>query len=189
MKSDKALRLGKAPLPSDEAARLEALRLLSDLDFDFDYDCQCIVALAAELLEAPMAMISLVEEDRQVFRAALGVEMKESPRDYSFCGHVILGSGAMVVEDAQKDPRFRHSPFVSSPLNVRFYAGAPIRVFGQNVGALCVIDRRARTLPHTKVMALEVLASLASSVIQAKHNRMQLESDLISQRVRAMACN
>jgi GAF domain-containing protein len=119
-----------------------------------------ITAFAAKLCESPIALVSLVERDRQVFAAKTGLDVSETPRPTSFCAHAMLGNEIMVVPDATRDPRFADNPLVTGDPDIRFYAGAPlVNEDGVPLGSLCVIDRAAREgLTPLQRDGLDVLA-------------------------------
>jgi len=162
---------------SSEASRLAALRRLSVLDTPPEPALDAIARSAADLLRAPMAMVSLVDEHRQFFKARHGLEQTETPRAGSFCSQAIAEAGLFVVPDATKDERFREHPMVVGPPGIRFYAAAPLVVGrGDKVGTLCVVD----TLPHPSVTqeqgrALEVLGREASSLLLSRRQRLARE--------------
>lgn len=136
----------KPPLPRNEAQRLSALRDLLILDTPPEERFDRIAAFAAKEFDVPIALVSLVDRDRQWFKSNFGMEeAAETPRDISFCGHAIHQSGVFVVPDALRDPRFEDNPMVVGHPYVRFYAGASLRLpYGQVVGTLCLMDRRPR---------------------------------------------
>lgn len=150
------------PIPSDEAERLAALRALHVLDTAPERVFDDIVAVAAALFAAPYAVISLVDADRQWFKASVGIDVAETPRASSFCAHGILTDGALVVPDAREDPRFHDNPLVTDAPHVRFYVGQPLQLAGgQTIGVLCVIDVEARPDPApTQIAALAALGRL-----------------------------
>src|SRR5579875_2112114 len=113
------------PLPRNEEERLCALSRYSLLDTLPEQAFNDLVVLAAQLCKVPISLISLVDRDRQWFKARLGVEVQETPRELAFCNYTILSGRLLVVSDARKDPRFRQNPLVSGPPYIRFYAGAP----------------------------------------------------------------
>lgn len=116
-------------------------------------------------------MISLVEEERQCFISAKGTELKSTPRDISFCGHALMGSGTFVVEDATLDPRFKDNPLVTGEQKVRFYAGALLTSHdGHNLGTLCVIDHVPRTLWESQQKGLEILARQVVTHLELKRS-------------------
>ncbi len=136
----------KAPLPHNEAKRLSALRDLVILDTPPEERFDRISAFAAKEFNVPIALVSLVDQDRQWAKSSSGMlDMQESPRDISFCGHAVAMAQTLVVPDALKDPRFADNPMVVGKPYVRFYAGALLRLpYGQVVGTLCIMDRRPR---------------------------------------------
>jgi diguanylate cyclase (GGDEF)-like protein len=148
--------------PADETQRLRALQGLKVLDTLPEERFDRITRLAARMLNVPIALVSLVDSDRQWFKSRQGLEATQTSRDISFCGHAILGEGALVVSDSLKDPRFSDNPLVTDDPNIRFYAGQPIQApDGSRVGTLCVIDRRPRQMSKED---LEVLVDLAGMV-------------------------
>ncbi|MGE0099506.1 MAG: GAF domain-containing protein [Hydrogenophaga sp.] len=150
-----------APLPHNEAQRLRTLRELLILDTPPEERFDRISAFAAKEFDVPMALVSLVDRDRQWFKSNFGLEDRETPRDTSFCGHAILQPDALVVPDALKDPRFRDNPMVLGKPYIRFYAGAVLRLpYGHVVGTLCVMDRRPRQFDRLDVAILGGLRDL-----------------------------
>ena len=146
------------PTP-DEARRLEILRQYAVLDSQPEQALDDLTALAAHICGAPIAMISLVDENRQWYKSKVGVETKETTRDISFCGHAVQQRELFIVPDATQDERFADNPMVTGQPGIRFYAGAPlVSPEGTALGALCVIDRVARSLTEAQRQALKVLA-------------------------------
>jgi diguanylate cyclase (GGDEF)-like protein len=150
----------RAPLPANEAARLEALRSYDILDSVEEQAFDDITRLVAFICETPMAVISLVDSDRQWFKSRVGMLARQTPREHAFCAHAILEpQTVLVVPDATLDPRFADSPLVTRDPRIRFYAGAPlVNAQGMALGALCAIDREPRELPPEKVEALRALS-------------------------------
>ena len=149
-----------------EGLRLNALRAFSVLDTEADAAFDRLVALAGSLFSTPISLVSLIDEDRQWFKAKLGLEASETPRDQAFCAHAIaMGPDAvMVVEDASQDPRFADNPLVTGAPAIRFYAGATLTTKdGHNLGTLCVIDNKPR--PRPSIAELDRLQLLASIVV------------------------
>ena len=148
----------KARLPQDEEARLEALHRYRILDTEAEEVYDNVARLATHLCGVPMSAVSLVDEDRQWFKARVGLETRQTARDVSFCAHAIDGRDVLVVPDMIEDERFSDNPFVASPSGIRFYAGAPlVTPDGHAVGTLCVMDRRPGSLSSAQADALQAL--------------------------------
>ncbi len=154
------------PRPPDESTRLATLRAMKLLDTAREERFDRITRLASRLFDVPMAMVSLVDSDRQWFKSSFGVEFAETPRAWSFCGHAILTNELFLVPDARLDPRFADNPLVVNPPEVRFYAGQPIRAAdGSRLGTLCLLDRRPRTLDAEARRDLADLAAWVESEV------------------------
>lgn len=150
-------------LPIDEGPRLQALHGLGVLDTPPEERFDDLVQYAADALELPIALVSLVDAKRQWFKARVGLDLHQTPREVSFCGHAILCQDVLVVEDARRDPRFADNPLVAGPPHVRFYAGAPLRSSeGLPLGTLCVMAPRPRRLRVTQLKTLRALADVAA---------------------------
>lgn len=154
---------GRAALPSTgdqrEADRLVALADYQILDTAAEPGFDDAVLVAAQLCDVPIALVSLVDDCRQWFKAAVGLAVPETPRDISFCGHAIREPELFVVEDATLDPRFANNPLVTGEPFIRFYAGAPLVTSdGLAIGTVCVLDHRPRTLTDDQRTALAALA-------------------------------
>lgn len=149
-------------LPVDEAERLQALQSLHLLDTDREERFDRFTRLARRLFNVPIALVSLVDADRQWFKSAQGLdEVSETPRDISFCGHAILRPEPMVVPDALQDQRFVDNPLVVGPPHIRFYAGRPLRgPSGHPVGTLCLLDTVPRQLSEEDLALLGDLADM-----------------------------
>jgi GAF domain-containing protein len=141
-----------APFPPDEAARQRALDDLQLLDTPAEQEFDDITLLASFICDTPIALISLVDKDRQWFKSRIGLDVPQTPRDIAFCAYAILGDEMFEVQDAAADLRFADNPVVTGEPHLRFYAGIPLKTSdNQNVGTLCVIDREprlARTSDH-----------------------------------------
>ena len=149
----------QAPLPPDEDVRLHTLHALNVLDTAPEADFDDIVALASGLCAAPISLVSLVDADRQWFKARIGMEVTQTHREVSFCAHAILGGDLMIISDALTDARFADHPFVQATPGVRFYAGAPLRTGrGSALGTLCVVDHEPHRLTLDQIRALRALA-------------------------------
>jgi len=156
-----------APCHPQEARRVRALRASALLDTPPDLDLDALTKLASVICETPIALISLVDENRQWFMSRVGLDAAETPRDVSFCGHAILGKDAFIVEDAHLDVRFADNPLVQGAPHIRFYAGAPLAgPGGEMLGTLCVIDQVPRRLTPAQLEALNALARLAAGHIR-----------------------
>ena len=157
-----------APLPVDEALRRAALASFEILDSVPEEAFDTLVSLAAQICEVPIALLSLVDAERQWFKARVGFQATETPRDQAFCAHAILDPERVLeVTDTLADPRFSGNPLVLGEPAIRFYAGAPIVTSdGHAIGTLCAIDRVPRRLESTQVAALESLARLAAQMLE-----------------------
>jgi len=147
------------PLPAHEAARLAALASYDILDTAREPAYDDFTAMAAAICGTPIALISLIDRDRQWFKSEIGLERHQTSRDQAFCAHVIVENQTMVVADATMDARFHDNPLVVGTPNIRFYAGAALVTSdGHGIGTLCVIDRVPRTLTGQQISALEALS-------------------------------
>jgi PAS domain S-box-containing protein len=161
----------KAPArPANETARLRALRSYSALDSARDEAFDALVRVASSVCQAPIALVSLVDDERQWFLASLGLgDVTETPRDVSFCGHAILQPELMVVEDATQDARFADNPLVLGAPHIRFYAGQPlVDKDGFALGTLCVIDPKPRTLTPRQASVLQELSRAMVRLLEAR---------------------
>lgn len=156
------------PKPDDEAERLEALQALRVLDTPAEERFDRVTRMARRLFDVPIALVSLVDADRQWFKSCIGLGSSETSRDVSFCGHAILRDACFIVEDAQQDLRFADNPLVTGPPHVRFYAGWPLRApGGARIGTLCLIDTRPRSFSATESDMLGDLAMLVERDLAA----------------------
>lgn len=150
-----------APYPENEVERLERLRQYAILDTPPEDAFDRITRIVAKTIGVPIALVSLVDRDRQWFKSTYGLAAAESSRDIAFCSHAILNDELFVVEDASKDSRFLDNPFVTSDPSIRFYAGAPLQTpDGMNLGTLCAIDSQPRNLSPDHRQLLTDLARL-----------------------------
>jgi len=170
-----------APIPVDEHERLAALRSYFLLDSEPEAEFDGIVKLASYICQTPIAAISLVDTNRQWFKAITGLDAKETSRDVAFCAHTILQNEALVVPNALNDERFCDNPLVSSSPEIRFYAGISlISPEGQHLGTLCVIDRVPRELSSEQLDSLKILAvniMAHFNLRRASEDRIQLIMD------------
>ncbi len=153
----------------DSAARLNELKRLMVLDTAEEKAYDDITRMAAGLLGTPIALISLVDENRQWFKSRVGLQARETPREMAFCAHAITAGAPLVVEDATQDERFVENPLVTSDPNIRFYAGAPlITSNGHALGTLCVIDTRPRQITQQQMEQLRFMARQVISMLEAR---------------------
>jgi len=165
----------KAPLLPSESARLAALHSLGILDTPPEEAFDDLATLAASVCQVPIALISLVDRDRQWFKSRAGWTTEETPRDISFCAHAILQPDLLVVSDAAADERFVDSPLVTDEPAVRFYAGAPlVTPDGHALGALCVMDHRPRQLTQEQARALRILGRQATALLAQRRSLAEL---------------
>ncbi|MBU6353690.1 MAG: sensor domain-containing diguanylate cyclase [Cyanobacteria bacterium REEB498] len=162
------------PIPADEDQRLRDLQRYALLDTPADPHFERLVRLASAVLQMPIALVSLVDRDRQWFLARHGLDVEETPRRMAFCAHTIAGNDILVVPDALEDPRFQGNPLVLEAPRIRFYAGAPLRSpQGHNLGTLCVIDQQPRNFEPEQVALLELMADLVMRELQLRQHSMQ----------------
>lgn len=164
--------------PNDENLRINALKELSILDSEEEEEFNALVKAASLICGVPMAFISLVDVDRQWFKAGVGLAgVTETPREYAFCAHCILQDEIFEIYDAKLDSRFSDNPLVLSSPNIRFYAGAPLKSkSGFNVGSLCVIDQKPNQLTDTQRQVLKNLAIIGSELLENHSTRKSLQS-------------
>ena len=159
-----------------EQKRLAALRSYEILDTQPEPQFDRIVRIAAELLQMPISLVTLVDSTRQWFKARQGLDVPETPRSMAFCSHAIEGSDVMVVENALDDQRFAANPLVTAAPNIRFYAGAPLcDGRGNNLGTLCVIDDKPRSLTPQQQHILEDLAAIVVDELELHHANIELQ--------------
>jgi GAF domain-containing protein len=158
-----------APIPADEIDRLKALRDLMLLDTSAEERYDRLARFAAEQLDVPIALLTLVDGQRQWFKSRVGLEVAETARDISFCGHAIMNSAILVIEDASTDARFSDNPLVAGEPHIRFYAGAPLSApSGHRIGTLCVVDTVPRKLGAIELSILDALRCLANETLAGK---------------------
>ncbi|MET1022999.1 MAG: GAF domain-containing sensor histidine kinase [Pseudoxanthomonas sp.] len=176
-----------APLSPNEGLRLEALRSYGILDTPREAAFDDITQLAAMICNAPMALISLVDKDRQWFKSNVGLGAEQTPLDASICAHTILQDEVFVVNDTLGDPRFIHNPLVSGDPHLRFYAGAVLRTpDGLALGSMCVLDTVPRQLAPQQLQALTALARQAMAQMELRR-MLTLAQEANRYRARLMA--
>ena len=173
--------MSEPPVLHDEAERVRLLASCGVLDTEPEAEFDEIARIAASVCATPVALVSLIDADRQWFKARVGTELRETPRGLSFCTHALGGDEPLIVSDARADARFADNPLVLASPGVRFYAGIPIRLdAGSAVGTLCVLDYEPRELTPAQ---LESLEGLAHHVVR----ELALRSELLRSRVASMA--
>lgn len=159
-----ACRWQQARVPSDEEKRLTALKKLDILDTEAEERFDRITRIAALAFDVPIALVSLVDKNRQWFKSCVGVDISQTPRDQAFCAHAILEDDILVIPDALLDPRFADNPLVTGAARVRFYAGYPLSLAdGSRVGTLCLIDTQPRPFDDRKAQLLKDLGALVEA--------------------------
>jgi len=156
--------------PQNESIRIDTLRSLNILDTPSEERFDRLTRLAKRLFAVPIALVSLIDVNRQWFKSCIGLEVTETARNISFCGHAILENDILMIPDATLDERFYDNPLVTDEPKIRFYAGVPLVVAnGSKVGTLCLIDRQPRTLNDEEQELLRDLGHLAEQELAAIH--------------------
>jgi len=154
----------KPPIPCDETLRLQSLHALKVLDTEPEERFDRFTRLACKIFDVPIALVSLIDRERQWFKSRYGIDVTETPREVSFCGHAIADDDVLVVSDVLGDERFRENPLVLAAPNIRFYAGCPLRsASGERLGTLCLIDQRPRPFSAQNVDTLRELAHMVEA--------------------------
>ncbi len=168
----------EAPLPANETQRLKVLRSLDLLDTEAESEFDELTTLAAQICNVPVALVSLVDENRQWFKSKVGLEVDETSREVAFCAHSILKPNEiMEIPDARQDKRFANNPLVTEDPKIRFYAGAPLTTSsGYTLGTLCVLDYSPRTLSDSQKKALEILRLLVVRQIELRNSYRALKN-------------
>ncbi len=175
-----------APHPTNEKERLQALQEYQILDTAPEEAFDDIVQLAAQICGTPISLVSFVDEKRQWFKAKVGLDISETPRDVTFCAHAILQPDPLVVSDASVDDRFSSNPLVVSEPYIRFYAGVPLRTSeGFGLGTLCVIDQTPRHLSTRQVESLRALARKATAQLELRRQMIQMSRLMEQRKVKA----
>lgn len=164
-----------APIPENEAERLNELKNLQILDSPEEQDYDDVVKLASAICNTPMSLVSLIDSQRQWFKARIGIDDPETNRDVAFCAHAILNDELMVVPNAIEDERFFDNPYVINNPNVRFYAGMPLVTrSGFKIGTLCVLDSQPRELTDDQKFALKTLGKQVINMLELRLKNQRL---------------
>jgi GAF domain-containing protein len=167
-----------SPKPANEKHRLATLRGYEILDTEPEAAFDDLTSLASYICQTPIALISLIDAERQWFKSKVGLSVTETARDIAFCALAILQSDVFIVPDASQDERFSENPLVVSEPKIRFYAGATLMTEGQALGTLCVIDRVPRTLSPEQLEALRALSRQAQAQLELRRNLKRLGQSL-----------
>ena len=172
-----------AKLPCNETERIRALSACGILDTNPEAEFDDLCRLASELCETPIAMVSLVDTDRQWFKSCQGIDLCETPRDHAVCAHAILGEGPLIIDDLARDPRTFDNPLVTGEHHMRFYAGIPLRLStGEPLGTLCVVDTKTRSISSDQIRNLDVLARQVSSLLELRRQQSETQRALEAMR-------
>jgi GAF domain-containing protein len=164
--------------PANEQQRLATLRGYEILDTKPEAGFDDLTLLASYVCQTPVALISLIDADRQWFKSKVGVSVSETSRDVAFCASAILQPDLFIVPDASQDERFAENPLVVSDPKIRFYAGATLMTDGQALGTLCVVDRVPRDLSPEQLEALRALSRQVMAQLELRRNLIRLERSL-----------
>ncbi len=160
----------KPALPVTEDVRIESLRALNILDTPPEERFDRLTRIAKKSFDVPTALVSLIDEKRQWFKSSVGIEVNETPRDVSFCGHAILNDEIFIIRDARCDERFHDNPLVQGEPWIRFYAGYPLKALnGERLGTLCIIDYKPRNLNDKDAQILKDLGCMAERELSLAH--------------------
>ncbi len=183
----------KPAIPDDEKNRITALNALKILDTSYDESYDRITRLTQALFSVPICLVSLVDTNRQWFKSCIGLPVRETGRDISFCGHAILGDEPFIINDASKDERFADNPLVTAEPHIRFYAGLPLKTLdGSAIGTLCIIDREPRSLSEAELVIFNDLGEMVERELHNRELALQVEQAheaLIIAREKAEAAN
>ncbi len=165
-------------LPANEQERLAQLYALNLLDSEREQAFDALTLLAKDFFKVPMALVSLVDAERQWFKSSQGVDATETPRSISFCSHAVYNQAPLVVEDARKDPRFADNPLVTGEMQLRFYAGVPLSWDqGLVLGTLCILDSQPRTFSSEELQHLTLLGRQVVELLRLHQSRYFLEQE------------
>lgn len=161
----------KIPIPRDEKQRLAALQRYDILDTPPEKTFDSIAILASHICNTPIALLVLIDRNRQWFKARVGIRLQETPREFAFCAHTIMQRRLLIVRNATQDERFASNPFVAAGPRYRFYAGAPlVTPDNRALGTLCVIDKIQRTLTDSQKADLRSLSRLVMTELELRRS-------------------
>ena len=167
-----------SPKPANEKHRLATLRGYEILDTEPEAAFDDLTSLASYICQTPIALISLIDAERQWFKSKVGLSVTETSRDVAFCASAIFQSDVFIVPDASKDERFSENPLVVSEPKIRFYAGATLMTDGHALGTLCVIDQVPRTLSPEQLDSLRALSRQVQAQLELRRNLKRLGQSL-----------
>jgi two-component system, NtrC family, sensor kinase len=169
------------PIPHNETERLAALQDYNILDTLPEQDYDDLTAIAAQIFDMPVSVISLVDRDRQWFKSRHGVDAYETPRDLAFCAHTIMEPDqVLAVPNACEDPRFDQNPLVTGDLSIRFYAGAPlVDANGMALGTICVLDQKPREITLQQMQTLKALSRQVMAQLELRRKTRSLEQEVV----------
>lgn len=177
------IAMQSAPLSDDEIGRLTELQGYEILDTPPEESFDNLTRLASQICGTPIALVSLVDSHRQWFKAKVGIDAPETPREIAFCAHAILGHEPLIIPDTAQDKRFADNPLVTADPHIRFYAGMPlITPTGHAMGTLCVIDRVPRQLTTEQTETLRILGRQVVQLLELKRRQKELEQALVKQK-------
>tara|TARA_A100001015_G_scaffold305020_1_gene397088 strand:+ start:1642 stop:2343 length:702 start_codon:yes stop_codon:yes gene_type:complete len=160
----------KPEIPANEPERLQCLLSTGLLDTQPEERFDRITRIAQHYFKVPITYVSLVDANRQWFKSKQGIDVTETPRDISFCGHAILGENVFLISDAKADERFADNPLVTGPPNIRFYAGLPLHGHdGHKIGTLCFVDSKPRDVDDDDIAAMRDLADCVEAELKIIH--------------------
>jgi GAF domain-containing protein len=164
------------PIPKDEPKRMATLRKYHILDTPPEDDFDNLATLAAQICGTPIALVTIIDRNRQWFKSRVGLDISETSRDVAFCAHAIMQRKLLIVPDTLKDKRFAENPFVKAGPRIRFYAGMPlITPNNQALGTLCVLDKVPRVLTSSQTEALKALGSYVMSQLESRRKIFDLK--------------
>lgn len=171
--------MSNTPIPFNEAARLQDLKMYDILDSEEESMFTELVELAASVSGCPMAALTFIDRDRQWIKAKFNIDIAQTTREQAFCAHTVFEERLLIVENAPTDPRFQNNPFVVADPGIHFYAGAPIfSTAGNALGAVCVLDSKARQIDPASLRSLKTIARQISLLLEMRLKNKWLEKNI-----------